>query len=107
MTSIIYTVVYFLCLCSLSFYLCYIPSLFLENPCNRNPLGIFRNCFKCSLDSAVGLIQVVVDDAQVEIVTVGRLDFSALIARPLQLFILNRKCDFATSKDYYVLSTCA
>lgn len=91
MTSIIYTVVYFLCLCSLSFYLCYIHSLFLENPCDRNPLGIFRNCFKRSLDSAVGLIQVVVDDAQVEVVTVGRLDFSALIARPLQLFILTQK----------------
>lgn len=85
-----YTVAYFLCHCSLSFYLCYIHCLFLENPCDRNPLGIFRNCFKCCLDSAVGLILVVIDDAQVEVVIVGRLDFSALVTCPLQLFILRQ-----------------
>lgn len=66
-------------------------SLFLENPGDGDPLGVFRNRFQGSLDGAVGLVQVVVDDAEVKVLTVGRLDLAALVARPLQLFILRRK----------------
>lgn len=83
--------VYFQCLCFLSSSLCFLPSLFLKNPGDGDPLGIFRNRFQGSLDRAVGLVQVVVDDAEVKVVTIGCLYFSALVARPVQLFILRQK----------------
>lgn len=63
-------------------------NLFLEHPGDRDPLGVLRNRLQRSLDRAVGLVQVVVYDAEVEVLIAGRLDFGALIARPLQLFVL-------------------
>lgn len=67
----------------LSFMLtCYLR-VFLEHPRNRDPLGIFGNCLQCSFYIAVCLIKVLIDDAEVKIVTIGRLDFVALITRPL------------------------
>lgn len=46
-------------------------SLLLENPGDGDPLGVFRNRFQGGLDGAVGLIQVVVDDAEVKVLTIG------------------------------------
>lgn len=65
-----------------------LSSLSLKNPGDRHPLRVFRNRFQGSFDSAVGLVQVVVDDAQVKVLTVGCLHFSTLITRPSQFFIL-------------------
>lgn len=67
----------------------------LKNPGDGDPLGIFRNRFQGGLDCAVGLVQVVVDDAEVKVVTIGCLYFAALVERPVQLFILRQKtCGF-------------
>lgn len=68
-----------------------LPSLFLEHPGDRDPLWIFRNRLQGGLDSAVGLIQVVTNDAEIKVVTVGCLDFSTFIVCPLQFFILRRE----------------
>ncbi len=93
-SSIIHTALYFHCLW---FHLPHVNSLlclyrlFLENPSDGDPLWVFRDCFQGGLDGAVGLVQVVVDDAEVKVVAVGRLDFSALVASPLQLLILRQK----------------
>lgn len=62
--------------------------LFLEHPGDRDPLGVFGNRFQRCFDGAVCLVEVVVDNAEVKVVTISCLDFSTLIARPLQLFIL-------------------
>lgn len=63
----------------------------LKDPCDGDPLWILRHCLQGSLDCAVGFIQVVVDDGEVEVVAVGCLYFSALVARPVHLFILGQK----------------
>lgn len=63
----------------------------LKYPCDGDPLWILRYCLQGGLDCAVGLIQVVVDDGEVEVVAVGCLYFSALVARPVHLFILGQK----------------
>lgn len=63
----------------------------LKYPCDGDPLWILRYCLQGSLDCAVGLIQVVVDDGEVKVVAVGCLYFSALVARPVYLFILGQK----------------
>jgi len=68
-----------------------LPGIFLEHPGDRDPLRVFGNCFQGCFDSAVGLIQVVVNDAEIEVVTVGCLDFGTLVACPVQFFILGRK----------------
>lgn len=67
--------------------------LFLEHPGDRDPLGVFGNRFQRCFDGAVCLVEVVVDNAEVKVVTISCLDFSTLIARPLQFFILWRKTD--------------
>lgn len=65
--------------------------LFLKNPGDRDPLWILRNCLQGSLDCAVSLIQVVIDDGEVKVVTIGCLHFCALVAHPVQFFILRQK----------------
>lgn len=76
-------------------------SISLKDPGDWDPLWILRDCLQGGLDCAVGLIQVVVDDGEVKVVAVGCLYFSALVARPVQFFILGQKtglalifCDF-------------
>lgn len=66
-------------------------SLFLEDPGDRDPLRVFRDRFQGGFDGTVGLVQVVVDDAEVEVLAEGRLHLGALIARPLQLFVLKTR----------------
>lgn len=63
----------------------------LKHPGDWDPLWILRDCLQGGLDCAVGLIQVVVDDGEVKVVAVGCLYFRALVARPVQLFILGQK----------------
>lgn len=60
----------------------------LKHPGDWDPLWVFGHRLQGGFDGAVGLVQVVVDDAQVKIVAVRRLDFGALAACPVQLFIL-------------------
>lgn len=85
----------------MNFFVCkYKPQIFtqwdvfgtiLKYPCDGDPLWILRYCLQGGLDCAVGLIQVVVDDGEVEVVAVGCLYFSALVARPVHFFILGQK----------------
>lgn len=63
-------------------------SPFLEHPRDGDPLGVFGHRFQGGFDRAVRLVQVVVDDAEIEVMTTCSLDFSALVACPLQFFIL-------------------
>lgn len=91
-THHLYSVEYFQCL--LPFLSLLSPArLFLEHPGDRDPLGVFGNRFQRCFDGAVCLVEVVVDNAEVKVVTISCLDFSTLIARLLQLFILWRKTD--------------
>lgn len=67
----------------------------LKYPCDGDPLWIFWNCLQGGFDCAIGLVQVVVDDGEVKVVTVGCLYLSALVARPVHLFILGQKTGLA------------
>lgn len=66
-------------------------SIALKHPGDWDPLWVLRDRLQGGLNRAVGLVQVVVDDGEVKVVAVGRLDLSALVARPVQFFILQRK----------------
>lgn len=66
-------------------------SISLKHPGDRNPLWILRDCLQGGLDCTVGLVQVVVDNGEVKVVAIGCLDFRALVARPVQFFILGQK----------------
>lgn len=70
-------------------------SIALKHPGDWDPLWILGDCLQGGLDCAVGLIQVVVDDGEVKVVAVGCLYFSALVARPVQFFILGQKTGLA------------
>lgn len=66
-------------------------SIPLKHPGDGDPLWILRDRLQGGLHCAVGLIQVVVEDGEVKVVAVGRLNFGALVARSLQFFILGQK----------------
>ena len=109
--------VYFQCLCFLS---CSLhsspplspppPPLFLEHPGDGDPLWVLGHSLQGGFDRAVGLIQVVINDAEIKEVTICCLEFSRLVTRPLHLFILrpekeNRSLVFLLNSLEFKLSS--
>lgn len=60
----------------------------LVHPCDGHPLGLRRQAVDCLHDLVEGVVEVVVDNYQVEVLVVGALHFGTLLHRPLEVVLL-------------------